>query len=46
MFTEDSGDAERIECAEYLRIYTQEVAAAACFLYNDIDKDTRLDLLT
>ncbi len=44
-FAEDTGDVVRIESAEYLRTYSQEVAAAACFLYNDIDPVFSRDLL-
>lgn len=44
-FAEDTGDVIRIEAAEYLRIYSQEVAAAACFLYNDIDATLSRELL-
>ena len=44
-FAEDTGSAERIESAELLRTYTQEVAAAACFLYNDIDRELSVELL-
>ncbi|MEM7718256.1 MAG: type IV pili methyl-accepting chemotaxis transducer N-terminal domain-containing protein [Pseudomonadota bacterium] len=44
-FAEDTGDVLRIEAAEYLRIYSQEVAAAACFLYNDIDPSLSRELL-
>lgn len=44
-FAEDTGDVIRIESAEYLRTYSQEVAAAACFLYNDIDPSFSGDLL-
>ncbi len=33
---EDTGTIERIESAEALRTYTQAVAAAACFLHNDV----------
>ncbi|SHG67590.1 type IV pili methyl-accepting chemotaxis transducer N-terminal domain-containing protein [Marivita hallyeonensis] len=45
-FAEDTGSAERIESAEMLRTYTQEVAAAACFLYNDIDQTLSSKLMT
>lgn len=34
---EDIGAAERVEAADILRTMTQEVAAAACFLYTGID---------
>lgn len=44
-FAEDTGDVVRIESAEYLRTYSQEVAAAACFLYNDIDPTLSRELL-
>lgn len=44
-FAEDTGDTIRIEAAEYLRIYSQEVAAAACYLYNDIDAPLSRELL-
>ncbi len=44
-FGEDTGDVIRIEAAEYLRTYSQEVAAAACFLYNDIDTPLSRELL-
>lgn len=44
-FSEDTGDVVRIESAEYLRTYSQEVAAAACFLYNDIDVVLSQELL-
>ncbi len=45
-FVKDTGDVIRIESAEYLRTYSQEVAAAACFYYNDIDRDLSRELLT
>ena len=44
-FAEDTGEVARIESAEYLRTYTQEVASAACFLYNDIDTGLSSELL-
>ncbi|MCG6884519.1 MAG: type IV pili methyl-accepting chemotaxis transducer N-terminal domain-containing protein [Silicimonas sp.] len=44
-FAEDTGDDIRIESAEYLRTYSQEVAAAACFLYNDIDAEFSRELM-
>ncbi len=44
-FAPDTGDAIRIESAEYLRTYSQEIAAAACFLYNDIDAEFSAELL-
>lgn len=44
-FAEDTGDVARIESAEYLRTYSQEVAAAACFYYNDIDAVLSRELL-
>ncbi len=44
-FVEDTGDVIRIESAEYLRTYSQEVAAAACFYYNDIAADFSRELL-
>lgn len=44
-FAQDTGDVIRIESAEYLRTYSQEVAAAACFLYNDIDATLSRELL-
>ena len=44
-FAEDTGDVVRIESAEYLRTYSQEVAAAACYLYNDIDASLSRELL-
>ena len=43
--SEDTGSAERIESADFLRIYTQEIAAAACYLYNGIESDLSLELL-
>lgn len=36
-FVEDTGAANRIEAADKLRTITQEVAAAACFLHNDVE---------
>lgn len=42
---EDTGGAERIESAEYLRVYTQEVAAAACYLFNDVEMDLSAKML-
>jgi len=44
-FAQDAGDVMRIESAEYLRTYTQEVAAAACYLYNGIDEALSAELL-
>lgn len=44
-FSDETGSAERIQSAEYLRIYSQEVAAAACFLYNDIEASVSAALL-
>ena len=44
-FADDVGGAERIEAAELLRTYTQEAAAAACFLFNGIDPETATALL-
>jgi hypothetical protein len=44
-FAEDTGDDIRIESAEYLRTYSQEVAAAACFLYNGIDVEFSRELM-
>ena len=44
-FAEDTGEVIRIESAEYLRTYTQEVAAAACYLYNGIDNTLSSELL-
>ncbi len=41
----DTGSAERIESAEYLRVYSQEVAAAACYLYNDIEAELSVEML-
>jgi hypothetical protein len=45
-YAEDTGSAERIESGEYLRTYSQEIAAAACFLYNGVDVDLSTELLT
>lgn len=36
---EDIGAAERIEAADVMRTVSQELGAAACFLYNGIDTD-------
>ncbi|MEO9517671.1 MAG: type IV pili methyl-accepting chemotaxis transducer N-terminal domain-containing protein [Paracoccaceae bacterium] len=36
-FIKDTGSVERIESGEHLRIYSQQVAAAACFYYNGIE---------
>ena len=44
-FAQDTGEVMRIESAEYLRTYTQEIAAAACYLYNDIDGSLSSELL-
>lgn len=40
-----TGNAERIESADRLRTYSQEVAAAACFYHNGIDPDLSYVLL-
>lgn len=45
-YAEDTGSAERIESGEYLRTYSQEIAAAACFLYNGVEVDLSQELLT
>ncbi|MEL7202992.1 MAG: type IV pili methyl-accepting chemotaxis transducer N-terminal domain-containing protein [Pseudomonadota bacterium] len=44
-FADDVGGAERIEAAELLRTYTQEAAAAACYLFNGIDPEIATALL-
>lgn len=44
-FAEDTGNAERIEAAEFIRTYTQEAVAAACFLHHDVDPDLSRSLL-
>ena len=44
-FVEDTGSAERIEAGDLLRVYSQQVAAAACFYYNDVDRDLSVSLL-
>lgn len=36
-YVTDTGDTLRVESAEFLRILGQQAAAAACFIYNDID---------
>ncbi len=43
-FVEDTGSAERIESAEYLRIYSQELVASACFLHNQIEPEMSAEL--
>ncbi|MEO1025520.1 MAG: type IV pili methyl-accepting chemotaxis transducer N-terminal domain-containing protein [Pseudomonadota bacterium] len=44
-FVEDTGSIERNSSAEKLRTYSQEVAAASCFLYNDIDPALSAELV-
>lgn len=44
-YVEETGDVLRIESADLLRTYSQEVAAAACFYYNDIDATLSRELL-
>jgi hypothetical protein len=44
-FVEDTGSAERIESGDTLRIYSQQVAAAACFFYNGVDPELSIALL-
>ncbi len=44
-YYESIGAAERIESGEYLRTYSQEVAAAACFYHNGIDTVRSVELL-
>ena len=41
----DTGAAQRVESAELLRIYTQEVPAAACFYHNGIAPELSRELL-
>lgn len=45
-YAEDTGDTLRVESAEFLRILGQQAAAAACFMYNDIDRDLSGTMLT
>jgi len=42
----DVGGAERIESGDLLRVYSQEVAAAACFYFNDIEAELSVELMT
>ncbi len=44
-YSESVGSAERIESGDFLRVYSQEVAAAACFYHNGIDMELSQELL-
>ena len=44
-FINDTGSVERIESGEHLRIYSQQVAAAACFFYNGIDTEHSAEIM-